>query len=644
MKKRLPRPRKSLISILSLTLALLFTAFFPIIFNGSADLALAVTSAAPTITITSPDSSDVWAPGSIQTISWHYTGSPGEKVNLSLYKNGNLRAAIKLGVPIGPNGNGNYSWKIPAGEPLGTDYQVKVLIAGNPTCADLSDVFSIMPAGSSDLSNQEQKPPVEPPATDQARQVLIADPAFVSLSAIQEQNNPLGSFYLQVTAHNPSYPVEVSYLVLNPNGTPSNPSPDIVVKSLNEEENTWGGSAQYFGHTEVGGWAQPQYQKNPQQFLLPHYRTCVMMLARYEKIYIVFLRENDGRLTYQVYQGGAFNGLEVPGLANVERVGNQFRIHSMDSAVELGIWDKGQYRHDEVSGWAQESYQPNDKYYEIPRYGMFMFMFGRYDKLGLILGNFNDGRLGTICFSGSSFLGSETVPGLCDISSGNIIAGQSGLVPQIKIRALTANPVEVSHFSFANTCWQWEVAGWAQEAYKANPQQLPLKHYTPGFFMCSRYDRAGIYFYNENDAKLGILPLSSSTLHRSAQTPSDQSTVSAAEGIITVLLNGKLMAFDQPPLIISGRTLVPMRALFEALGAEVSWDGPNQTVTASKDGTVITLVIDSPTAFINGQQVELSAPAMLIASRTLVPLRFIAEALDAEVSWDGALRIITINQ
>jgi len=63
-----------------------------------------------------------------------------------------------------------------------------------------------------------------------------------------------------------------------------NPSTGVEAHPAGEFESTWSGAAQYYYHTEVGGWAQPEYMVNPQVFGLPHYRTAVMMLARYEKI------------------------------------------------------------------------------------------------------------------------------------------------------------------------------------------------------------------------------------------------------------------------------------------------------------------------------------------------------------------------
>jgi len=495
---------------------------------------------------------------------------------------------------------------------------------------------------------EQLQPPPQP-----AGQVLINDPSFVTLTAVP---NPFGeadiAYNLQVKANNPAYPVEVSYLLLNPNGTPQNPSTGMEVHPAGEFESAWSGAAQYFYHTEVGGWAQPQYKVNPQVFGLPHYRTAVMMLARYEKIYLVFLRENDGRLTYQVFKGGAFNGLDVPGLGQVTRAGNQFKIHSSGSAVEVGIWDKGQYRHDEVKGWAQQSYQANDKLYDIPHYGMFMLMIARYDKLGLIVGNFNDGQLGTICFTGSRYLMRETVPGLCEVSSvgGLDLEGTTDRSPRIEVKATAGKPVEVSHFAFDNTCWQWEVGGWAREEFKPNPQILPLKHYTPGFFMCSRYDKAGIFFYNENDLQMGVLPLSAGTLSGGPGTPAApqqsqppvQQPAAPSPGGVTVLLNSRPLSFDQPPVIVNDRTMVPLRAIFQALGAQVNWDSATQTVTATRGDTVIILVIGSPTAFKDGETVTLSQPALLLGGRTMVPLRFVSEALGAQVNWDSATQTVTI--
>lgn len=109
-----------------------------------------------------------------------------------------------------------------------------------------------------------------------------------------------------------------------------------------------------------------------------------------------------------------------------------------------------------------------------------------------------------------------------------------------------------------------------------------------------------------------------------------------------VILDGQTLSFDVPPVIENGSTLVPLRVIFEALGADVQWDGNTQTVTASKSGTEIRLIIGG-VAYKNGQEVQLSVPAKIIEGRTMVPLRFVSEALGCQVAWDGTTQIITIT-
>lgn len=112
--------------------------------------------------------------------------------------------------------------------------------------------------------------------------------------------------------------------------------------------------------------------------------------------------------------------------------------------------------------------------------------------------------------------------------------------------------------------------------------------------------------------------------------------VSAAHAAVSVHLNGRAVSFDVPPRVENGRTLVPMRVIFELLGASVSWNEATQTVTAvhPATGTTIVLPVDAPTATVNGRQVVLDAPARVEQGRTLVPLRFVSETLGAQVDWD----------
>ncbi len=106
-----------------------------------------------------------------------------------------------------------------------------------------------------------------------------------------------------------------------------------------------------------------------------------------------------------------------------------------------------------------------------------------------------------------------------------------------------------------------------------------------------------------------------------------------AQQDITVVLDGEILKFDQNPVIIDGRTLVPLRGIFEPMGATVGWDDATRTVTAVKDDTTIKLTIGEAILYKNGEAIILDVPAQLIGSRTMVPARAVAEAFDAKVGW-----------
>lgn len=99
---------------------------------------------------------------------------------------------------------------------------------------------------------------------------------------------------------------------------------------------------------------------------------------------------------------------------------------------------------------------------------------------------------------------------------------------------------------------------------------------------------------------------------------------------------------DVPPTIVNGRTLIPLRAIFEALGATVEWDQSTKTAIAKKDGVEMSIQIDNLTSYINGKEYILDVPAQLIHGRTMAPARFIAEALDCEVSWHSTSQTVAV--
>ena len=110
-----------------------------------------------------------------------------------------------------------------------------------------------------------------------------------------------------------------------------------------------------------------------------------------------------------------------------------------------------------------------------------------------------------------------------------------------------------------------------------------------------------------------------------------------------VTVDGKTLQTDVPPTIVQGRTLVPLRAIFEALGADVEWDGSTQTVIGVKDTTEVKLTIGNTRATVNGNAMILDVPATIINGRTLVPARFIAESIGCSVDWNSNTRTAIIN-
>lgn len=115
-----------------------------------------------------------------------------------------------------------------------------------------------------------------------------------------------------------------------------------------------------------------------------------------------------------------------------------------------------------------------------------------------------------------------------------------------------------------------------------------------------------------------------------------------ANGDIKVLVNDSLISFDQPPAIENERVLVPLRAIFESLGAGVSYDEKSRTVFAEKGDIEISLAVGESRASVNGAAVELDAPARIVNGRTLVPVRFIAEGLNCFVGWQEKTRTVFV--
>jgi len=115
-----------------------------------------------------------------------------------------------------------------------------------------------------------------------------------------------------------------------------------------------------------------------------------------------------------------------------------------------------------------------------------------------------------------------------------------------------------------------------------------------------------------------------------------------AQGVgVSVVVNGQAMTFDQPPVEQAGRVFVPLRGIFERLGASVVYQ--NGTINATGNGRTVSLKIGSTSANVNGQDETLDSPPFVTGSRTLVPLRFVAQALGANVDWNNDTSTVTIS-
>lgn len=112
---------------------------------------------------------------------------------------------------------------------------------------------------------------------------------------------------------------------------------------------------------------------------------------------------------------------------------------------------------------------------------------------------------------------------------------------------------------------------------------------------------------------------------------------------VTMHVDGRFIASDVTPTIRNGRTLVPLRAAGEALDAEITWDQGTQTATAVKDGNIVKFHLNDPVYTVNGETRYADVPTMLINNRTMLPLRALGEALNAEVIWNQEMYDVAID-
>jgi hypothetical protein len=119
-------------------------------------------------------------------------------------------------------------------------------------------------------------------------------------------------------------------------------------------------------------------------------------------------------------------------------------------------------------------------------------------------------------------------------------------------------------------------------------------------------------------------------------------TSGAAAKKISVYVDGVKLNPLQAPTMIKGRTMLPMRAIFEAFNAQILWNQQTKTVTAIRNDIKVVLKVGSKTATVNNQSVALDVPAQLLSGTTMVPVRFVSETLGAEVYWNQQTQTVNI--
>ena len=128
----------------------------------------------------------------------------------------------------------------------------------------------------------------------------------------------------------------------------------------------------------------------------------------------------------------------------------------------------------------------------------------------------------------------------------------------------------------------------------------------------------------------------------SAQNSKNAAILQIGSNVISI--NGSESILDAVPIIQNDRTLLPLRAVVEGLGGSVAWEDETKTAVFAKGGKVIFMTIGSKTAFVNTTEYTMDTEPVIIDGRTMLPIRFVAENLGFDVAWDENTRTITVSE
>lgn len=119
-------------------------------------------------------------------------------------------------------------------------------------------------------------------------------------------------------------------------------------------------------------------------------------------------------------------------------------------------------------------------------------------------------------------------------------------------------------------------------------------------------------------------------------------TIAAATTPVDVTIDGQLQSYEQSAVLINGRAYLPFREIFEDLQAEVAWEQETRTVSAKKGNASIELAIGKSMMKINGQEIKVDVAPLIVNDCTMVPVRYVAEALGSQVKWANDIRTVQI--
>ncbi len=210
--------------------------------------------------------------------------------------------------------------------------------------------------------------------------------------------------------------------------------------------------------------------------------------------------------------------------------------------------------------------------------------------------------------------------------------------------------MEYSGETHLNVTSDEEMRAALMDALYFNPEGVLVRFEGPlvHTMVATHYDSKYVYFsdpaYNKNGGT--NLKFANTYNGKNGYKLSDIKFIQALkieERNISIFIDYSYMDFDAQPKLINGRVLVPMRAIFEYLGASVEWFADTKTVRATKDNSVMEIAIGNKNLYKDFTQIPLDVPAELIDGKTYVPVRAISEAFGYNVEWDSYSDSVYIN-